>query len=296
MNRIKMHADEVETSTGLVRGLLSQQFPQWADLPIKLVPSYGTDHDIYRLGERLCIRMPRIGWASGQAEREVTWLPRLAPHLPLLLPVHVTMGQPAGAYPFTWSIWEWLPGDNANGTISDLEQAVVDLVGFITAMRRIDTTDAPPRARGARGGKLTENDEQVRRAVAELGDRVDGAAVIRAWEESLTAPPWDRDVWVHGDLLPGNLLVDRGRLSAVIDWGGLNVGDPACDLQPAWNIFAGRSREAFLSELGVDTGAYLRGRGWTLYQAITGLNYYWDTNPGMVRQVSHALSQVLAEA
>ena len=90
-------------------------------------------------------------------------------------------------------------------------------------------------------------------------------------------------MWVHGDLIPGNLLVNRGRLSAVIGWGGLNAGDPACDLQPAWNIFAGHSRKLFLSELGADDDACLRGRGWTLFQAITGL-YYWDTNPGMIRQ------------
>ncbi|ARQ67714.1 phosphotransferase [Streptomyces marincola] len=197
MSRITMHAGEVRTSAGLVRGLLSQQFPQWADLPIELVPSYGTDHDVYRLGERLCVRMPRIGWASGQAERERTWLPRLAPHLPLLLPVHVAMGQPAGTYPFSWSVWEWLPGDNANGTIGDPEQAAVDLAGFITAMRSIDTADAPPRARGARGGKLAENDEPVRRAVRELGDRVDGA--VPGW--CGRSPTHSRRFWPKPDRL-----------------------------------------------------------------------------------------------
>jgi len=103
---------------------------------------------------------------------------------------------------------------------------------------------------------------------------------------------------VHGDLLPGNLLVVDGRLSAVIDWGGLNVGDPACDLQPAWNMFtgdAGSSRIRFRAELNVDDASWLRGRGWALYQAVSALPYYWDTNPGMIRQASHALAQVLAD-
>ncbi|MFC9084850.1 aminoglycoside phosphotransferase family protein [Nocardiopsis dassonvillei] len=296
MNRTRMHADEVWTSPDLVRRLLRSHFPRWADLPLTLVPSYGTDHDVYRLGERLCVRMPRIGWASGQAEREAAWLSRLAPHLPLALPVQVGLGQPAEGYPFVWSVYEWLPGDNANGTIDDHERAAADLAGFVAAMRRVDTADAPSRARGARGCALAENDEQVRRAIHGLGDRVDGAALTRSWEESLAAPTWDRDAWVHGDLLPGNLLVDAGRLSAVIDWGGLNVGDPACDLQPAWNVFTGRSRALFLSALGTDEGAYLRGRGWTLCQAVIALDYYRETNPGMVRQVSHALAQVLAES
>jgi aminoglycoside phosphotransferase (APT) family kinase protein len=100
---------------------------------------------------------------------------------------------------------------------------------------------------------------------------------------------------VHGDLLPGNLLVIDGRLSAVIDFGGLNVGDPACDLQPAWNVFAGSSRERFRAELDVDDASWLRGRGWALYQAVLALPYYWDTNPGMIRQALHALAQVLAD-
>ena len=114
----------------------------------------------------------------------------------------------------------------------------------------------------------------------------------RSWQESLDAPVWHgREVWLHGDLLPGNLLVVDGRLSAVIDWG-LNVGDPACDLQPAWNVFAGESRRRFRSELAVDDASWLRGRGWALFQAVVALPYYWDTNPGIVRQASRALTQV----
>jgi aminoglycoside phosphotransferase (APT) family kinase protein len=108
---------------------------------------------------------------------------------------------------------------------------------------------------------------------------------------------WDgAEVWVHGDLLPGNLLVVDGRLSAVIDFGGLNVGDPACDLQPMWNVFAGQSRDRFRAALDIDDASWLRGRGWALYQAVSGLAYYWDTNPGMIRQASHALAQVLADS
>jgi aminoglycoside phosphotransferase (APT) family kinase protein len=136
----------------------------------------------------------------------------------------------------------------------------------------------------------------VRRAIAQLGDRIDAGAALGSWEESLNAPAWDgEEVWVHGDLLPGNLLVIDGRLSGVIDFGGLNVGDAACDLQPAWNVFAGTSRERYRAQLRVDDASWLRGRGWALYQAVMALPYYWDTNPGMIRQASHALAQVLAD-
>jgi aminoglycoside phosphotransferase (APT) family kinase protein len=296
MGTTKMHADEVDTDVDLVRRLLAGQFPHWADLPIDLVDSYGTDHDIYRLGDRLAARLPRIAWATRQAATEAEWLPKLAPHLPLAVPVQLVRGRPAEGYPFEWSVCEWLPGENANGAIADLDQAAVDLAAFVIALRQIDSTGAHERSPGSRGAPLTELDEPVRRSIAALGDRVDGKAAVRSWEESLNAPAWDdAEVWVHGDLLPGNLLVVDGRLSAVIDFGGLNVGDPACDLQPAWNVFAGDNRTRYRAELRVDDASWLRGRGWALFQAVMALPYYWDTNPGMVRQASHALAQVLGD-
>ena len=227
----RMHDDEVATDRALVRRLLADQFPQWSDLPVEPVVSYGTDHHIYRLGEELCVRLPRIEWATRQAAKEARWLPRLAPHLPLDVPVQLASGRPAEGYPFHWSVYEWLPGENANGTIDDLDQAAVDLAAFGKALRSVDTTGAHLRPLHARGGPLADGDESVRRSVTQLGNRIDAAAVLGSWQESLDSPPWQgSDVWVHGDLLPGNLLVVDGRLSAVIDFGGLSVGDPACDL------------------------------------------------------------------
>jgi aminoglycoside phosphotransferase (APT) family kinase protein len=265
-------------------------------LSIEPVVSYGTDHDIYRLGDHLAARLPRIAWATKQAAKEAEWLPKLAPHLPLAIPVQLAMGQPAEGYPFEWSVYEWLPGENANGTIDDLDRAAVDLAAFVTALQRVDTTGAHPRPAGSRGSPLAELDENVRRAIAELGDRIDAAAALRSWEASLNAAAWDgEEAWLHGDLLPGNLLVVDGRLSAIIDFGGLNVGDPACDLQPAWNVFESDSRMRYRTELQVDDASWLRGRGWALYQAVSALPYYWHTNPGMIRQASHALAQVLAD-
>jgi len=291
-----MHAEEISTDPDLLRRLLAGQFPEWAELPVALVESYGTDHDIYRLGEHLAARLPRIGWAAGQAAKEAAWLPRLAPALPLAVPVPVGLGRPEEGYPFPWAVHEWLPGEAANGTLRDPEEAAADLAGFVRALRGVDTGGAPERPPGSRGGPLAERDAGVRRAVAELGDRVDPAAVLRSWAESLAAPVWTGpDVWFHGDLLPGNVLVTDGRLSGVIDFGGLAVGDPACDLLPAWNLFRGESRRAFLAAAGADEAARLRGRGWALSQAVVALPYYWDTNPGIVRQALHALGEVLAD-
>jgi aminoglycoside phosphotransferase (APT) family kinase protein len=292
----KMHAGEIDTDAALVHRLLAGQFPQWAELAIEPVVSYGTDHDIYRLGDHLAARLPRIEWETGQVAKEAEWLPKLASQLPLDIPVQLARGHPAEGYPFEWSVYSWLPGENANGTIDDLDRAAVDLAAFVQALRRIDATDAHTRPSGSRGAPLVELDKHVRRAIAELGDRVDADAALRSWEDSLNASAWDgEEVWVHGDLLPGNLLVVDGRLSCVIDFGCLNVGDPACDLQPAWNVFAGDSRRRYRAELDADDASWLRGRGWALYQAVMALPYYWDTNPGMIRQASQALEEVLAD-
>lgn len=297
MGTTKMHADEVETDVTLVRRLLADQFPHWAGLRIEPVASYGTDHDIYRLGDDLAARLPRIAGAVEQAATEAQWLPRLAPHLPLAIPAPLAMGHPAEGYPWAWSVCTWLPGENADtATIEDLDQAAVDLAGFVTALRQADTSGAPPRPRRGRGGPLAALDERVREAIAQLGARIDGAAALRSWQESLSVPGWEGPTaWVHGDLLPGNLLVTGGRLSGVIDFGCLNVGDPAVDLLPAWNVFTADSRARYRAELGADDASWLRGRGWALYQAVLALPYYWDTNPGMVRQASRALVRLLAD-
>jgi len=311
MARTVMHPDQVPTDAALVRRLLAGQFPQWADLPVEPVTSSGTDHDIYRVGDDLSVRLPRIAWATGQAAKEAVWLPRLAPHLPLAVPVQLAMGHPAEGYPFAWSVYEWVGGTDAAGLVAagtdaaatssstdpgDLERAAVDLAAFVTALRRIDTTGAPRRPTGARGAPLAELDQQVQESIDQLGVRVDAAAARRSWEQSLGAPSWPGpDVWLHGDLLPGNLIVSGRRLTAVIDFGALGVGDPACDLQPAWNVFTGTSRLRYRDELAVDDASWLRGRGWALYQAVSALPYYWDTNPGMVAQATRALAEVLAD-
>lgn len=296
MTRPKIHADEVSVDAALVRRLLADQFPAWSSLPISAVDSGGTDHHIFRLGRDLAIRLPRIRGAEAQAAKEWEWLPKLAPHLPLRIPAPRGLGRPAEGYPFAWSVVEWLPGRDAGKATLDLGQAADNLAEFITALRRIDTFGAPPRPPGARGSPLVELDAMVRLAVAQLGGRIDGDATLQAWEVSLEAPVWTAaEVWIHGDLLPGNLLVRHGRLTGVIDFLGLSAGDPACDLLPAWNLFAGDSRMRFRAELEVDDASWLRGRGWALAQAVVALPYYRDTHPRIVRQASHTLAQVLAD-
>ena len=158
MSTSKMHADEVETDVFLVRQLLAEQFPHWAELPIQPVLSAGTDNAIYRLGDNMAVRLPRIHWATGQVEKEHHWLPRLAPLLPLAIPVPLAMGSPGAGYPWHWSVCQWLEGENATiERIADPRQAAQKLAQFITALQGIDPTGGPPPGpynsyRGAVGG------------------------------------------------------------------------------------------------------------------------------------------------
>lgn len=289
-----MHADEVDTDASLVRRLLKGQFPQWADLPIQRIESAGTDNAIYRLGDDMAVRLPRIHWAIEQVDKEHRWLPRIAPLLPLAIPDPLAKGAPGEGYPWDWSIQRWLEGENATVEApADLCQAATGLAKFIIALQRIDPTGGPPAGRGV---PLVLRDAAMRAAIAEVRGLLDADAVTAAWEAALEAPEWDRPpVWVHGDLLPGNLLVERGRLSAVIDFGGLGVGDPACDLMIAWSLFSGESREVFRAALGVDNATWVRGRGHALSQAIIFIPYYLDTNPAGVRIARRVVDEVLAE-
>ncbi|SDY53039.1 Predicted kinase, aminoglycoside phosphotransferase (APT) family [Modestobacter sp. DSM 44400] len=242
-----MHADEVLTDAALVRRLLAAQFPQWTGLEVTAVPSAGTDNALYRLGSDLAVRLPRIGWAVADVGKEQRWLLRLAPHLPLPVPVPLAQGAPGEGYPWAWSVVRWLDGaEAAADRVGDLGVLATDLAGFVTALHRVEVCDPAPALPPGRGVPLATRDDLTRSSIAALAGSVDTAAVTAAWEDALCAPAWDgAPVWVHGDLAPGNLLLTGGRLSAVIDFGALTIGDPAVDLLPAWNLFpaaAGRCR------------------------------------------------------
>jgi aminoglycoside phosphotransferase (APT) family kinase protein len=294
-----MHADEVPTDIYLVRLLLATQFPQWANFPIAAVESAGSENALYRLGDELVVRLPRTPGAAGRVEKEWEWLPVLAPALPLDVPVAIGRGQPAAGYPWHWSVYPWLKGENATiERLDDASEAASALAAFIFALRGIDASGGPRPGEHNffRGVPLAMRDAETRAAIDELHGTIDAAAATEAWEAALRAPAWDGPpVWIHGDLSSGNLLALDGRLSAVIDFGGLGVGDPACDLIIAWDLFFGESREAFRAALTVDDATWARGRGWALSQALIFIPYYRDTNPVGVASARHMIEQVLAD-
>lgn len=289
----KMHADEIEIDATLVRRLLAAQFPQWAPLPLTRIASTGTDNAMFRLGDDLLIRLPRIDWAVEAVAREQAWLPRLAPHLPVKIPSPLGHGAPGESYPYPWSVYGWLEGVNPDiERLANPEALTRGLVEFITALRRIEL--GGPAA--GRNGALAMRDATVREAISALHGMIDTPAVTAAWEAALQAPNWTgQPVWLHADLAPGNLLLVNERLSAVIDFGGVGVGDPAVDLPIAWNLLPATMRPIFRDGLQVDDAIWVRGRGWALSIALIQLPYYQTTNPPLAASARHVIRQVLAD-
>lgn len=298
MAAAKMHADERDVDAPLARRLLIAQFPQWADLPLVRVASDGTDNAIYRLGDDMAMRMPRYPSAAAQATKESHWLPRLAPHLPLDVPLPLGLGEPDDVYPWPWSVVRWLPGEPASLVEVDALDAALRLARFVGAVQAVDAAGGPEPGEHnfGRGAGLATRDGWVRDALAQLDGMIDVAAARDAWEQALAAPAWERPpVWLHGDLHDGNMLAASGRLTAVIDFGCLGVGDPACDVMPAWTFLPADARPAFRAELGVDEATWERGRGWALSVGLIALPYYRDTNPPLAESARRWIDEVLAD-
>lgn len=284
-----MHADELELDDELVRGLLADQFPHWADLPLERVRYEGTDNAIFRLGEELSVRLPRTKEKADAPAREQALLARLGPRLPLATPKVVTLGRPALGYPCAWAIHSWLPGRTADGEVPGAGPPLAD---FLLALHRIDTADAP---RASRGRPLAGSDAFVER-LRSCDGRFDVEAALALWEEALAAPPWSRPpVWLHSDLDSRNLVLSEdGTLTGVLDFGGAGIGDPAFDYAVALKVLPRGERDAFRSSLGVDDATWLRARGWTVQQCAMALSYYTpENNPPLVREASRWIGEVL---
>jgi aminoglycoside phosphotransferase (APT) family kinase protein len=226
-------------------------------------------------------------------------MPILASLLPLTIPMPLAKGAPAEGYPCEWGVYRWLEGETADiELLADPSHAAINLARFLAALQRIDTAGGPPAGppNTSRGMPLHTRDAQTRRAIAELNDEVDVEAVTGAWEEALRAPEWQRPpVGIHGDLIPGNMLVHEGRLSAILDFAALCVGDPATDAMVAWTFLTAETRPLFRAELGIDDATWARGRGWALSWALIALPYYLQTYSFIVRDARRTIAEILVD-
>jgi len=290
--------DEVYIDVALVRRLVSAQFPQWADLPVKGVDFDGWDNRTFRLGTNMSVRLPSAVGYMQQVEKEHRWLPVLAPLLPLPIPTPLAKGVPDDGYPWPWSVYRWLDGETATvERIADLQLFAATLAHFLISLRRIDATGGPlPGPHNFyRGGSLTVYDAETRRALSVLDGMIDTGAARAVWEAALAATWHGTPVWFHGDIAEGNLLLTEDSLSAVIDFGTSGVGDPSCDLAIAWTLFGGASRDTFRAALRLDDATWARGRGWTLWKALITLAEYIDTDPLKAGVARHVIEEVLTD-
>lgn len=277
-----MHENEVTVDDGTVRRLVDEQFPAWTGLPLRRLPPTGTDNQLFRLGDDLLVRMPRIDWAAASAEWEHAWLPRLASHLRLPVPAPLALGRPGAGYPWHWTVVPWIDGHTPTTDTFDPEEWAVAVGTFVRELRAVPGMDAPVRTEG-RGGPLAALDEWVRTWTARADTtEVDPDAVLAVWADALEAPAWEGEpCWFHGDLHEGNLLVRDGRLAAVIDWGTAGRGDPAVELNAMWGYVPRSVAGLYRETVGLDEAAYRRARGFALAPAISGWTYYRETAPHM---------------
>ncbi|MBI2785866.1 MAG: aminoglycoside phosphotransferase family protein [Legionella longbeachae] len=284
--------DKIHIDVFLVQRLIAMQFPEWASLEIKPVELSGWDNKTFHLGEHMTVRLPSHADYSSQVETEQYWLPKLAPQLPLLIAMPIAMGKPGLGYPLHWSIYKWIEGNTASiERIKNLPQFAVAIAEFLNALQQCDPTGGPLAGEHNfyRGGTLATYDAETREAIASLDDKTYAEVTTEIWNLALSSTWQSPPVWVHGDIAIGNILVNKGQLSAVIDFGQLCIGDPACDLAIAWTLFTGESRDAFRATLKLDSATWARGRGWTLWKALC-----WAF-PGEKRIDWRVVDEVIAE-
>jgi len=261
----------------LVRSLIETQFPQWRDLAIKPVEKSGHDNRTYRLGHEMTVRLPSDERYASAVQKEQIWLPRFQHHLSLPIPAPLAMGQPADEYPLPWSVNRWIEGDTVtHDNIHSLNQLAEDLATFLLELQAIDASDGIPAGvqNFHRGGNLAVYDGDTKAVIEELDGQYDQKLLSEIWELSLSSSYQSAPRWVHGDVAVGNLLVQNGRLSGVIDFGTMGTGDPSSDLVMAWNFFDEESRAIFLSKMNVDADTVNRARGWALWKAL--ITYAWN--------------------
>lgn len=287
----------VQITVEIVTQLIHEQFPQWAHLDIRPVAHSGHDNRTFHLGDEMSIRLPSAASYVPQVEKEQTWLPLLTTQLTLPISLPVAKGKPNHVYPWTWSIYRWIEGATLSpDRAHNLQELACDLGTFLMELQSIDASDGPAAGEHNffRGGHLAVYKEEAIQAIHHNQDRFDGALLTEIWELAL-ASTWQLDpVWVHGDIAPGNLLMQDGRLRAVIDFGMLGVGDPACDAAMAWTFFDSSSRRIFRSALRMDEHTWNRARGWALWKALITYENNKFTNPSAA-EASYRVIQAIVD-
>lgn len=306
LTAVPLHEDEVTVDEHLVRALLRSQRPDLAGLPI-FDAGGGTDNTMFRLGQAYVGRFPRTPEKVVPLRKELTWLPRLGPHLPQPIPTPVYAGQPNTDYPFPWAVFEWIPGDDAGaGEVTDWAGYGHDMARFVAALHSIDLMGATRRddLHWYRGGRVQQLEERVAACFAEVRARsrvdpdlhLDVDRLERLWSAALELPDSVAPhVWLHGDLRPANVLINNGQLCAVLDFGALSVGWPDVEHVVAWDMPAA-GRAAYRQALDVDALTWARARAWAIALSIGGVCDYWTRLPSLARESLLRLREIISDS
>lgn len=259
-------------TVNLARKLIAKQFPEYAHLLITSVEKQGHDNRTYRLGDKMLIRMPTTMDYALTVSKEQELLPKLAPYLSIKIPIPIAMGIPCKDYPYPFSIYKWLEGTSINLIKlhdKEMQQLAFDLAKFLRELQGINNIfgPLPGQHNWWRGDHLSVYDKNAQKQIKKLNGIIDQDKAINLWRRACNTR-WNKPpVWIHGDIAIGNILLKNRKLSAIIDFGGMAVGDPACDLVIAWTFFKEKSREIFIKEMNMDEDTWLRARGWALWKA-----------------------------
>lgn len=294
-------SDRIEITVSLATELVSGQFPEWAHLKVQPVDVSGWDNITFRLGDDMSIRLPSAKRYEAQIEKEQKWLPELAPFLSVPIPRPIAMGQPSKKYPWHWSINQWIDGTSAN--ILNIDESCLSLIAsslaqFLKELHKIDTHGSPMAGphNFYRGDSPVIYDSETRSAIDHLRDYyIDAQEVIPIWEKAISTKWTHNPVWVHGDLSDGNILIKDSKLAAIIDFGCIGVGDPACDLVIAWNFLTNESRKIFRNCLGLDPNTWARARGWALWKALITMEQIKDKTSREIMKQKQVINEILIE-
>ncbi len=215
--------------------------------------------------------------------KEQGLLPKLAKCLSVSIPAPIKMGKPATDYPCPFSIYKWLPGKSIHLltlTDQEKEQLAFDLATFLKELQAITDVEGPEPGQHNwwRGDHVSVYDSGAREQIAELAEIIDAPRALALWVQACATKWHKKPVWIHGDFAVGNMLMDGGKCSAVIDFGGAAIGNPACDLVIAWTYLSGKTRKTFISKMNMDPNTCLRARAWALWKATFELCQIADKN------------------
>ncbi|WP_371169055.1 aminoglycoside phosphotransferase family protein [Aliiroseovarius sp. 2305UL8-7] len=284
-------------NTRLVRRLISQQFPNFSELPIQPVVKQGHDNRTFRLGERLSVRLPSTASYADAVQKEATVLTSIGRHFSIQVPEVCALGQPSDDFPLPWSIRRWLPGGTLEETQIVNQASLARALGDILVELRslpADTAFLAGRHSFFRGCHLKVYHDEVMMCLSRMDDALSRRRCLEIWNDGLKAAWSNPPVWFHGDLAVGNILINEDKISALIDFGICGVGDPSCDLAIAWTYFDADTRRIFKDSAKVDDGTWSRGRCWALWKALISLNGLSSPDLGGVH--TRALNELLDEA